>query len=235
LSLRSERLRDLRGKFMPTFGRLDRLKPVRSVNATLPKGKRMLVLVEFRPPVGAPRYNSNGGIFLLMGPLGTQEMVFIFILALLLFGPKKLPELGRTFGKALTEFRKAQAELKTTFDREMKNLERDTGIQELVSTSFQSNSYNYDHSTYDPTHYEDTYDGSYSPTASHVDYTSQITGASAPQGTGSTAALQVEAAAGSIASGHMEHAPAPQQSLLAAPAHADSGHPAPGEAAPKTV
>ena len=40
-----------------------------------------------------------------MGPLGWPETVFIFFLALILFGPKKLPELGRTVGKALTEFR----------------------------------------------------------------------------------------------------------------------------------
>ena len=52
----------------------------------------------------------------MFGTLGMQEIVFIFILALLLFGPKKLPELGRTFGKALTEFRRAQNELKSTFD-----------------------------------------------------------------------------------------------------------------------
>jgi sec-independent protein translocase protein TatA len=166
-----------------------------------------------------------------MGPLGTQEMVFIFILALLLFGPKKLPELGKTIGKALTEFRRAQSELKTTFDREMKNLERETGVHELVATSFQSNSYNYDHSTYDPTHYEDTYDGSYNSTAQ----LSPATGASATQGTGSTA-LQVEAAAGSIPSGHLEQAPAMQHALVSAPAApADSGHPAPADAAPKPV
>ena len=61
-----------------------------------------------------------------MGPLGWPEMTFIFILALLLFGPKKLPELGRTLGKAMTEFRRASNELKATFDREMKNLEQET-------------------------------------------------------------------------------------------------------------
>src|ERR1700733_8949231 len=99
-----------------------------------------------------------------MGPLGTQELVFIFILALLLFGPKKLPELGRTIGKAMTEFRRAQTELKTTFDREMKNLERETGLQELTATTYQAGSYEYEHSAYDPTHYDESYDGSYNST-----------------------------------------------------------------------
>jgi sec-independent protein translocase protein TatA len=58
-----------------------------------------------------------------MGPLGWQETVFIFVLALLVFGPKKLPELGKTIGKALTEFR-ASSELKSTWDREMVNWSR---------------------------------------------------------------------------------------------------------------
>ena len=40
-----------------------------------------------------------------MGTLGTQELVFIFILALLLFGPKKFPNLAERSGKRLTEFR----------------------------------------------------------------------------------------------------------------------------------
>ena len=43
----------------------------------------------------------------MFGTLGMQEMIVIFMLALVLFGPKKLPELGRTIGKAITEFRRA--------------------------------------------------------------------------------------------------------------------------------
>ena len=47
-------------------------------------------------------------------------------LALLLFGPKKLPELGKTLAKALGEFRRASTELKSTFEREMNAIERET-------------------------------------------------------------------------------------------------------------
>lgn len=61
-----------------------------------------------------------------MGTVGVQEMVVIFILALVLFGPKKLPELGRTIGKAISEFRRASSDLKATFEREMHALERET-------------------------------------------------------------------------------------------------------------
>src|SRR5216684_3306453 len=61
-----------------------------------------------------------------MGSLGVQEMLVIFLVALVLFGPKKLPELGRTIGKALTEFRRASNDLKATFEREMQTLERET-------------------------------------------------------------------------------------------------------------
>lgn len=60
-----------------------------------------------------------------MGTIGVQEMMVIFLLALVLFGPKKLPELGRTIGKALTEFRRASSDLKASFEREMHNLERE--------------------------------------------------------------------------------------------------------------
>jgi TatA/E family protein of Tat protein translocase len=61
-----------------------------------------------------------------MGTLGMQEMIVIFMLALVLFGPKKLPELGRTIGKAITEFRRASNDLKSTFEREMQTLERES-------------------------------------------------------------------------------------------------------------
>ena len=61
-----------------------------------------------------------------MGPIGVQEMVVIFLVALVLFGPKKLPELGKTIAKAVTEFRRAQSDLKATFEREMHSIERET-------------------------------------------------------------------------------------------------------------
>src|SRR5256885_16644275 len=61
--------------------------------------------------------------------IGMQEMVIIFLVALVLFGPKKLPELGRTIGKALTEFRRASSDLRASFEREMHNLERETDLK----------------------------------------------------------------------------------------------------------
>jgi TatA/E family protein of Tat protein translocase len=60
-----------------------------------------------------------------MGPVGMQEMIVIFLVALLLFGPRKLPELGKTLAKAMSEFRRAQSDLKATFEREMANIERE--------------------------------------------------------------------------------------------------------------
>lgn len=66
-----------------------------------------------------------------MGPIGAQEMVVIFLVALVLFGPKKLPELGRTIGKAITEFRRATSDMKASFEREMQNLEREAEAEKL--------------------------------------------------------------------------------------------------------
>ena len=54
-----------------------------------------------------------------MGSLGLPEIAFIFVLALLIFGPKKLPEMGRTLGRGVAEFRKATNELKRTINTEM--------------------------------------------------------------------------------------------------------------------
>jgi TatA/E family protein of Tat protein translocase len=53
-------------------------------------------------------------------------MIFIFVLALLIFGPRKLPELGRSLGKALTEFRRASADLRNVVEEEMREMERQT-------------------------------------------------------------------------------------------------------------
>ncbi len=60
-----------------------------------------------------------------MGPLGVPEMIFLFVLALLILGPRKLPELGRSIGKGMAEFRRASNELRSTFEREMNALEQE--------------------------------------------------------------------------------------------------------------
>lgn len=70
-----------------------------------------------------------------MGPIGVQEMIAIFVVALILFGPKKLPELARTLGKALSEFRRAKNELKATFETHMHELERETRVSPSLSSS----------------------------------------------------------------------------------------------------
>lgn len=51
--------------------------------------------------------------------LGVPELIFIFLLALLIFGPKRLPEIGRTLGKGMSEFRKASNELTRSLNTEL--------------------------------------------------------------------------------------------------------------------
>jgi TatA/E family protein of Tat protein translocase len=58
-----------------------------------------------------------------MGQLGFSEMLVIFIVALLVFGPKKLPELGKSLGKGIREFRKATDELKSTWHDQVRDIE----------------------------------------------------------------------------------------------------------------
>lgn len=55
----------------------------------------------------------------MFGPLGLPELLFIFVLALLIFGPRKLPEIGRTIGRAMGELRRATSELKGSLDSEL--------------------------------------------------------------------------------------------------------------------
>ena len=92
-----------------------------------------------------------------MGPLGMPEMMFIMVLALVLFGPKKLPEIGRTVGRAINEFRRASSELKTTFEREMQNLEQETNSIKEIAAPYQYDAYNYDYSESGNTTYEGSY------------------------------------------------------------------------------
>lgn len=88
-----------------------------------------------------------------MGPVGVQEMVVIFLVALVLFGPKKLPELGKTIGKAITEFRRAQSELKATFETHMRELEKESQSIKDVTRSYTSEITNH-FTGYDNSYYE---------------------------------------------------------------------------------
>jgi len=92
-----------------------------------------------------------------MGPLGVPEMIFIFVLALLILGPKKLPELGRSIGKGMAEFRRASNELRATFEREMHTLERENeSVKEATSTpsstSYSNPTYDYPYDDYSYSH-----------------------------------------------------------------------------------
>lgn len=59
----------------------------------------------------------------MFGPLGIPELIVIFIVALVVFGPKKLPELGKSLGHGLREFNKAKNELKATWDEQLREAE----------------------------------------------------------------------------------------------------------------
>lgn len=55
----------------------------------------------------------------MFGSVSFNEILLILVLALLIFGPKRLPQIGRTIGRALGEFRRASTELKRTVESEM--------------------------------------------------------------------------------------------------------------------
>src|SRR3954449_13015064 len=56
----------------------------------------------------------------MFGSVGTPELIIIFVIALIVFGPRKLPELGKSLGKSLAEFKRASNELKNTLDEEIR-------------------------------------------------------------------------------------------------------------------
>lgn len=55
----------------------------------------------------------------MFGPFGGFEILVLLVLGLLIFGPRRLPEIGRTLGRAMMEFRRAAAELRTSIEREI--------------------------------------------------------------------------------------------------------------------
>ena len=61
-----------------------------------------------------------------MGSVGFPELLVIFVIALIVFGPRKLPEIGKALGKSLAEFKRASNELKSTLEEEIRTEERRT-------------------------------------------------------------------------------------------------------------
>ncbi len=166
-----------------------------------------------------------------MGPLGWQEMMILFILALLLFGPKKLPELGKTIGKALTEFRRASNDLKSTWDTQMRELERETEEIKRETTvaarAVSEDTYSYDYdSSYGGSGYGDSYTETTEPSTPSASAT-QGAGASdvKPAGQNGTAAQN-----GTVAHSGMNAAGAakPAEPKLAGPLPAGTPAEAPG-------
>lgn len=56
----------------------------------------------------------------MFGSIGMPELIIIFVIALIIFGPRKLPELGKSLGKSLAEFKRASNELKSTLEEEIR-------------------------------------------------------------------------------------------------------------------
>jgi TatA/E family protein of Tat protein translocase len=69
----------------------------------------------------------------MFGPIGMPELIVIMVIALIIFGPRKLPELGRSLGRSLNEFKRASNELKHTLDEEIRVEEQRTAEQQRVA------------------------------------------------------------------------------------------------------
>jgi TatA/E family protein of Tat protein translocase len=65
--------------------------------------------------------------------LSIPHLIVIFVVALVVFGPEKLPELARNFGKVMAEFRRATGDLRTTFEGHMRDLEREAETRRIAA------------------------------------------------------------------------------------------------------
>jgi len=71
----------------------------------------------------------------MFGSIGMPELIVIFVIALIIFGPRKLPELGRTLGKSIQEFKKASNELRSTIEEEIRLEEQREAVKPPASST----------------------------------------------------------------------------------------------------
>jgi len=71
----------------------------------------------------------------MLGSIGMPELIIIFVIALIIFGPRKLPELGRSLGKSLAEFKKASNELRNTLEEEIRIEEQKEAASKPAATT----------------------------------------------------------------------------------------------------
>ena len=71
----------------------------------------------------------------MFGSIAMPELIIIFVIALIIFGPRKLPELGRSLGKSLAEFKRASNELKSTLEEEIRLEEQRSVLEEKKAAS----------------------------------------------------------------------------------------------------
>ena len=74
----------------------------------------------------------------MLGSIGMPELILILVIALIVFGPKKLPEIGKSLGKGLAEFKKASDDLKHSIQKEVESLEHQAKTEPPARTETQA-------------------------------------------------------------------------------------------------
>ncbi|MBY0494020.1 MAG: TatA/E family twin arginine-targeting protein translocase [Cyanobacteria bacterium] len=80
----------------------------------------------------------------MFGSIGMPELIIILVIALIIFGPRKLPELGKSLGRSLNEFKKASTDLQNTLEQEIKieeqkeQAKKDKEEEKTASAAFDS-------------------------------------------------------------------------------------------------
>lgn len=67
----------------------------------------------------------------MFGSIGMPELIIIFVIALIIFGPRKLPDLGKSLGKSLAEFKRASNDLKSTLEEEIRLEEQRATVEKM--------------------------------------------------------------------------------------------------------